>query len=91
MPKPPQVLVATGFRSERPKAVRNVIQAIAVGSVSGIHGSSVRGAARIVRAIQAADFGRDIVTHSNGLRKLEVGQLETFLNQFFSSLARSAD
>jgi hypothetical protein len=79
MPVPASVIVASGFRHVRPKAVRNVVSAVAVGSVSGIYGLSDRDSRQIVRAIRSADLGAGIVTHSNGLRKLEIGQLETFL------------
>ena len=79
MPVPPSVLVASGFNGARPKAVRNEIGAIAVGSVSGVFGLSHMKARTFVVALHVSRFRSRIVAHSNGLRKVEVGQLQTFL------------
>lgn len=79
MPIPASVFVASGFRNERPKALRNHIRAVAVGSVSGVYGLSQRDSESFVQTIQGADYREEVVTHSNGLRKLEIGQLETIL------------
>src|SRR5206468_13007736 len=81
MPLPPSVLVASGFNGTRPKAVRNEIGAVAVGSVSGVFGLSHMKARTFVVALHASRFRSRIVAHSNGLRKVEVGQLETFLSR----------
>ncbi len=80
MPDVPSVLVATGFRGARPKAVRNDVQAIAVGGVSGVYGLTGAKSREVVEAIGRADISSQIVPHSNGLRKLEMGQLATLLN-----------
>ena len=79
LPDSPAVIVATGFRTARPKAVRNDIKASVVGSVSGVYGLSKRAATRVVQRLHVARLRRRIVAHSNGMRKLEVGQLGTFL------------
>jgi len=88
MPLPPSLLIASGFRQSRPKVVRNDVNAIAVGSVSGIFGLSRLAARRVVASVQAADFSTRIVTHSNGLRKLEIGQLQSFLTGVLSDLSQ---
>ena len=80
MPEPPSVFVATGFRAPRPKALANEIGAMAVGSVSGVYGLSATGALRLVRRFRSVDLTDSIVRHSNGLRKLESGQLDTLVN-----------
>src|SRR5207253_3148202 len=77
MPDIPDLLIATGFRGERPKLVENSIRAYAVGSVSGIYGAL--DPRRIVRAIRAMDFSTAVVAHSNGLKKLEINQLNSVL------------
>lgn len=86
MPNPPSVLVATGFSGGRPKAVRNAVGAIAVGSVSGVFGLRHQAAKEMVRALHVSRFHSRIVAHANGLRKVEVGQLETFLHRKAASL-----
>jgi hypothetical protein len=80
MPPTPRILIGTGFSGARPKAVQNVINAVAVGSVSGIFGGGNCNAAHILRALHSVRLRSRIVPHSNGLRKLEVGQLETILS-----------
>jgi tRNA1(Val) A37 N6-methylase TrmN6 len=80
MPDIPSILVATGFRGARPKVVRNTVQAVAVGGVSGVYGLSVARSKRLVNTILSIDVSSRIVPHSNGLRKLEIGQLATLLN-----------
>lgn len=79
MPAIPSVLVASGFVSKRPKSVINNAGAIAVGAVYGIYALKQKSSLRVVKAIRSSNFMSNIVAHSNGLRKLEVGQLETFL------------
>jgi hypothetical protein len=91
MPESPSVLVASGFRGNSPKAVRNNIRAIAVGSVSGVYGLTQRKSAKLVRIIHSSDLRGEIVTHSNGLRKLEIGQLETFLARVLVSNSSLAE
>jgi len=81
MPECPSVLVASGFNGARPKGVRNDIGAVAVGSVSGVFGLTDPQARAFTVALHASRFRSRIVAHSNGLRKVEVGQLETFLSR----------
>ena len=79
LPESPSILVASGFNGARPKAVRNSVCAIAVGSVSGVFGLTVQESRQLANALHVARFRSRIVAHSNGLRKVEIGQLETFL------------
>lgn len=81
LPDIPPVLVATGFVGARPKAVVNEIGAVAVGSVSGVHGLSSQQSHPWVRRMKSTRVRGRIVSHANGLRKLEVGQLTTLLQQ----------
>lgn len=81
MPTPPDVVVASGFNGARPKAVRNAAGVVVVGSVSGIYGLRAAAAKRLVDKLHAARFRSGIVAHSNGLRKVEVGQLQTFVDR----------
>jgi hypothetical protein len=80
----PAVLVASGFIGKAPKVVVNEAKAIAVGSVYGIVTDAGAPSARtIAQGVGGFDFGRRIVHHSNNLKKLEVRQLNTILNQLF--------
>jgi uncharacterized protein (DUF779 family) len=69
--------MATGFRERRPKAVVNAVGAVAVGVVAGAYGMSPAVSRAVVRAFHHTDFIGDVVPHSNGFRKLEIGQLKT--------------
>jgi hypothetical protein len=77
MPQVPDLLIASGFRGERPKIVENAVGARAVGSVCGIYGATK--ARRVVTAINGMDFSTAVVAHSNGLKKLEINQLNSVL------------
>ena len=78
MPTAPALLMATGFR-DRPKVITNEVGAIAVGSVCGIHGASATRARQIAKALHSEDYGGRVVPHSNGLRKLEINQINSLL------------
>ena len=80
----PAVLVASGFIGKAPKVLVNEAKAIAVGSVYGIVADADAPSARtIAQGVGGFDFSRRIVHHSNNLKKLEVRQLNTILNQLF--------
>lgn len=79
MPSAPQVLLASGFRGKNTKAVTNPIKALAVGSVCGIHGLSAAAAVETARGIRGTEIASKVVAHSNGLRKLEINQVNTLL------------
>lgn len=78
----PALLLASGFTGKRPKSLINDVGAIAAGSVYGVLVDPSLGP-RIVEAIfrglRAYDFKRRLVHHSNGLKKVEVRQLNTVL------------
>jgi methylase of polypeptide subunit release factors len=81
MPEVPPLLAATGFRTERPKIVSNCIAARAVGSVSGIYGVR-RGKRRaLIDEFQKLNLSKRIVPHSNGLRKIEIHQMNALLEE----------
>jgi hypothetical protein len=83
MPQTPQLLIASGFRGVRPKVISNKIGARAIGGVTGIYcsRSTVNPA---LRALRAADLRGRIVAHSNGLKKVEVNQVNALLGEFAS-------
>lgn len=79
MPDTPSLLAATGFRGEFPKIVVNTIGVRAVGGVSGIYGVSRRMRSKVAATLRAIDLTDCVVPHSNGLKKLEINQLNTLL------------
>lgn len=85
----PALLVATGFRGVFPKVIVNSIGARAVGSVSGIYGVSQKNRAKIANALREIDLTDCIVPHSNGLKKLEINQLNTLLQSIAGEKATS--
>ncbi|MDJ1167506.1 hypothetical protein QHI69_36900 [Burkholderia gladioli pv. gladioli] len=89
MPEMPALLVATGFRGVFPKVIVNSIGARAVGSVSGIYGVSQKNRAKIANALREIDLTDCIVPHSNGLKKLEINQLNTLLQSIAGEKATS--
>ena len=78
MPVAPAALLATGYR-DKPKAVVNGIQAMAVGGVCGIYGATVEEATDIVASLRNRDYDGLVVSHSNGLQKLEINQINALL------------
>lgn len=85
MPGIPDVLISMSFKESFPKAVRNSIKARAVGGVYGIYNLSASQIDNVLSALGGVDISDGIVTHSNGLRKIEVGQLNTLLLQSFGT------
>ena len=88
MPDIPAVIVASGFRGPRPKAVVNDVNARAVGAVFGIYGLSAVRARSLAKHLSAIDLTGRIVSHSNGLRKLEPRQLHTLVARFQSRIRK---
>ena len=78
MPKVPAVLISTGYRM-KPKTVVNNVKAIAVGGVCGVHGASPEQANKIVESLRNQDYEGLVVPHSNGLKKIEINQINTLL------------
>ena len=74
MPPIPKLLVSMSFRSNFPKLVKNLYNVIPVGGVYGIHNISRSAASDLQKALNEIDIGGRIVSHSNGLKKLEVNQ-----------------
>lgn len=80
MPEVPSALIASGFR-ERPKVVLNHARAVAVGSVCGIYTDTARRAQSIVKQLRRTAYSDRVVAHSNGLRKLEINQINALIGE----------
>lgn len=87
MPPVPDVLIAQSFKGEFPKGVRNTIEARAVGGVSGIFNASEDQITTIVGGLDGEDLRDRVVAHANGLRKIEINQLNTLLLRRFAPAA----
>lgn len=85
MPAIPQVLIAMSFRGKFPKAVRNSAGVRAVGGVYGIYNLSASQVNRIISGFDGVDISQGVVAHSNGLRKIEISQLNTLLIRAFGA------
>jgi hypothetical protein len=81
MPAIPALLMSQSFKGPFPKAVRNIIRARAV---CGVYNVTRRQEARLANGLDAVDIRSRVVAHSNGLRKIEINQLNTLLVQAFS-------
>lgn len=79
MPAVPVLLSATGFCHQTQKVADNVVGARAVGSVAGIYGVPRSRRRFLVRSLTALNLANRLVAHSNGLKKLEINQLNTIL------------
>ena len=79
MPRVPEILIATSFKGEIPKYAINRIGARAVGGVAGLHYLSHRQQAAFLRSIVKLGLRERIVAHANGLRKIEINQLNALL------------
>ena len=85
MPPIPQIVMSQCFRGSFPKSVKNTIAARAVGGVCGIYNLNRIQVSQIISVLSQTDIRKRIVAHSNGLRKIEINQLNTLIADFFSS------
>jgi hypothetical protein len=83
MPPVPDVLIAQSFKGRFPKGVRNVIKARAVGGVAGVFDLNNDQIDDLVRGLGGMDISDGVVAHSNGLRKIEINQLNALLSDRF--------
>ena len=84
----PDLLVSMSFRGSRPKVLRNLARIRTVGGVYGIYRTTPSDAEALMSSLTTLDLSGRVVAHSNGLRKIEVGQLNTLIHQV---LGRSHD
>jgi hypothetical protein len=86
MPPVPDVLMAQSFKGKFPKGVRNTIKARAVGGVAGVFGLSEDQINELVGGLNGIDISDRVVAHSNGLRKIEINQLNGLMLDRFKAL-----
>lgn len=81
MPKVPDALFAQSFKATFPKCAKNTAQAHAVGGVCGIYNITDRQLNVVASGFRGLDLRDRVVAHSNGFRKIEIGQLSALLQQ----------
>jgi predicted RNA methylase len=79
MPDAPNLLVATSFKGSGPKVCVNTVGARAIGGVAGIFNINSDLRDRFLTLLAGLDIRDRIVAHANGLRKIEINQLNALL------------
>jgi hypothetical protein len=90
MPKPPDILVSSGFVSFGPKVVVNEIGAIGIGTIHGVHGVPKSKRIGLRNFLVSTNFEKQIIPHANTLKKIEVRQLNAALNRYSTEVNRNA-
>ena len=80
MPEVADVLYASGFKGARPKMFRNIVGAVHVGGIHGIHFKRASMVPEVLDALLKLDFSKKVVALSKGFLKVEVRQMNTVLN-----------
>jgi hypothetical protein len=78
----PNILYSSGFTTFGPKILNNRIGAKAIGSVHGIHSTIRVSKSKLLKYLNSTNFEKDIVAHSNSLKKVEVKQMNGILNKY---------
>ena len=71
--------MAQSFKGSFPKSMINTVKARAVGGVAGVYNLDSKQAELLVGGFGGLDISDRIVAHSNGLRKIEINQLNSLL------------
>lgn len=72
---PPTIIYSSAFVNSTPKFLLNRVNAVAVGTIQGIHQVKVKYRTALQQKLKQLDFGARVVAHSGRLRKIEVGQM----------------
>jgi hypothetical protein len=88
MPEIPDLLVSTGFVTASTKVVVNTANVRAVGGVCGIHNVRRRLRERLAEELRESKVAGEIVPHANGLRKLEINQLNALISRALKRIGK---
>lgn len=88
-PPAPGILYSSGFTRFRPKILINKIGSIAVGSVHGIYSKSKINGSRIHGHLTKINFEKRVVPHSGKLKKIEVRQMNSILNEYSKRMTKN--
>lgn len=91
-PAPPEILYSNIFRTAgRPKIVENSAQVLNLGSVHGIAGGkAVKGKRELLKFLKQLDFTSGTLPWSGGLRRVEIGQMNSLLTKYYSAASSRA-
>ncbi|NWE53818.1 class I SAM-dependent methyltransferase [Brevundimonas sp. P7753] len=90
MPPIPDVLMAQSFRDFYPKAIVNSVNARAIGGVCGVHNLGPARAEALATGLDGLNLRDRVVAHSNGLRKIEINQINAILLDVFGRTAAAS-
>ncbi|MCX2865373.1 Eco57I restriction-modification methylase domain-containing protein [Paucibacter sp. PLA-PC-4] len=90
MPKVADILYSSGFKTARPKMFRNVLGAIHVGGIHGIHCELASDSPAVMAELLKIDLSKKVVSLAKGFLKVEVRQMNTVLNDIQKRLAARA-
>ena len=83
MPDVPDALIAQTFKSEFPKALKNEVGAVPVGGVGGVYEANSDQVDALCAGLGNTDLSQRVVSYANGLKKIEINQLNWVLQQHF--------
>jgi len=78
----PKILISSGFVNFGPKVIINEIGASAIGSVFGVHTGKSISLPNLRAHLRAINFESRLVAHARTLKKIEVKQFNSVLNQW---------
>ena len=81
----PAAIFSAGFRESGPRFIENHVRAVAVGGICGLHLKRRTSIRSLLESLRAFDFESRVVHHSNSLKKVEIGQMNTVLHQLLGS------
>ena len=87
-PDAPQVIVSQSFRGGFPKCVENSVKARAVGGIAGVNGLASDQVNQLTERLGGIDISDRVVAHSNGLRKIEINQLNGLMADWFGRASK---
>ena len=85
-PEPARLLFSTGFVKHGPLVLENMVDAIHLGGVGGIYGVKDLPYRKIANDLRKIDFENRIIHHSNSLKKIEINQMNTVLQEILRRL-----
>lgn len=81
-PRSPSLVYSSGFRGKTTKVLDNELGAVSVGAVCGIYSEDKRNIKKLAKALKEADLEKEIVAVSRGFTKIEINQMNAFIQRF---------
>jgi len=83
---PPKILYNSGFTKIGPNFIINKIRAIAVGGIQGIHSKKRIQISKLYEYLNSVKYEKRIISYSGKLKKIEVRQMNSILNDYKNNL-----